>query len=558
MADTLPIGLSEPSLLSPLRHLVFRAMWLATIASNFGGVIQAVGAAWMMVLIAQSAGMVALVQASATLPIMLFSLLGGAVADSLDRRAVMIASQCSMLAVSTLLAIFTWLGLITPGLLLLFTFLLGCGMAFHTPALQASIGDMVPRADLAGAVSLNSLGFNIARSAGPAIGGAIVAAFGVAAAFAVNALSYVGLIFVLFRWRPAGPESTLPRERIGVAMAAGVRYVWMSPVIRVVLIRSLVFAIGASAVPSLMPVIARDLMAGGALTYGLLLGSFGIGAVAGALSSAWLRRSWSTEMIVGMSSIVMALASLLSGTSSHLAVTMLVLLAGGGAWLLALSTFNVTVQLYAPRWVAARAVSLYQMFVFGGLAIGSWCWGQMAEAWGIGPALAAAACVIITSAAVGLRLPLAPATEVDLTPLRTWTAPETEVPLEARSGPIVISIEYRIALADRAAFVAAMADRRRLRRRDGARRWSLLRDLADAEVWIERFELPTWLDYLRFNSRVTQEDAVTHDRVRALHAGPEPPQVRRMLERQTGSLPAGREPGARELADPVSDMSGST
>jgi MFS family permease len=555
MAD---ISQPEQTLLAPLRHPVFRAVWFASIASNFGGVIQSVGAAWMMVSIARSADMVALVQASVTLPIMMLSLFAGAVADSLDRRRIMIAAQSFMLLVSAALTVVAWLGLVTPELLLTFTFLIGCGMAFHSPAWQASVGDMVPRSDLAGAVSLNSLGFNMARSAGPAIGGAIVAAFGAASAFAFNAVSYIGLIAVLARWRPPVTENSLPRERIGVAIAAGVRYVSMSPVIRVVLVRGLVFGIGATGVPSLMPLIAHDVVAGGPLTYGLLLGAFGVGAVVGALSSAWLRQTISSEAIVSIASLTLALATLLAGISPYLALTMVVLFAGGGAWLLALSTFNVTVQLHAPRWVVARAMSLFQMFAFGGMAVGSWIWGHMAEGAGIAPALRAAAAVLIACAVMGLRLPLAPAAEIDLTPLRRWTAPETDVSVEARSGPVVITIEYRIAQENRAEFVAGMAERRRLRRRDGARHWSLLRDLADAEVWLERFELPTWLDYVRFNSRVTQEDAVTHDRVRALHMGPEPPKVRRMLERQTGSLPAGRAPGAREMASPVSDLSGST
>lgn len=557
MADTEASGpeRASASTLSPLSNPVFRAVWLASLASNFGGMIQSVGASWTMVSIAASAEMVALVQASVTLPILLLSLLAGAVADSLDRRRVMIAAQCFMLLVSLALAACAWWGLITPWLLLAFTFLIGCGTAFNGPAWQASVGEMVPRADLPAAVALNSMGFNIARSLGPAIGGAIVAALNAAAAFTINAFSYLALIAVLVRWRPARPETTLPRERIGVAIAAGIRYVAMSPAVRGVLGRSFLFGLGAIAIPALMPLIARHVIAGSALTYGLLLGAFGGGAVAGAFLTAPLRRRYSSELIVRWSCAIFAVTAVLAGLSPLIALTMTVLFVGGAAWVLTLSTFNVTVQLHSPRWVVARALSLYQMAAFGGMAAGSWIWGNVAGAQGITFALALAAAVQLGSAFLGLRMPLPQTGDLDLTPLRAWEPPETAVPMEARSGPVVITIEYRIAATDRREFLSAMAERRRIRRRDGARHWTLLRDLSDPELWIERFHLPTWADYIRHNNRITHEDAAAHDRVRALHQGPEPPVIRRMVERQTGSIPAGREPGPRELAEPLTDAS---
>lgn len=558
MTDSHPLNADaalRASTLSPLRHPVFRSVWIASMASNFGGMIQSVGASWLMTSIATSAEMVALVQASVTLPIMLLSLAAGAVADNLDRRRMMLGAQLFMLLVSVALAVTAWWGLITPWLLLSFTFLIGCGTAFNGPAWQASVGDMVPRSDLPGAVALNSMGFNIARSLGPAVGGAIVAAASAAAAFAVNAVSYVGLIAVLTRWRPESAPRTLPRETLGVAMAAGVRYVAMSPAIRVVLGRSAVFGIGASAIPALMPLVARDMVGGGPLTYGLLLGSFGFGAVGGAFGSARLRQALSPEAIVRWSCIGFAVAAALAGISPYLPATMTVLLLAGAAWVQALSTFNVTVQLNSPRWVVARALSLYQMAAFGGMAAGSWIWGITAESRSIETALLAAAGVLLACAALGFRLPLVPADDLNLDPLRAWTAPETAVQVEQRSGPVVVTIEYRIRQENVAAFLTAMAERRRIRRRDGARNWTLLRDLADPAVWIERFHTPTWLDYIRHNNRITQADAVVADRIRALHCGPEPPRVRRMVERQTGSLPAGREPGSHELAEPLTDPS---
>jgi MFS family permease len=539
--------------LAPLRFPVFRSVWLASTVSNLGGLIQSVGASWMMTSIADSANMVALVQASVTLPIMLLSLIAGAMADSLDRRKVMLGAQVFMLCVSIGLSIVAWSGAITPWLLLLFTFLIGCGAAFNAPAWQASVGDMVPRSHLAGAVALNSMGFNIARSVGPAIGGAIVAAAGAAVAFAVNAMSYIALIAVLSRWRPQTAPQLLPRESLGIAIGAGVRYVSMSPAIRTVLVRSAIFGLGASCAMALMPLIAKHLVAGGPLTYGVLLGAFGVGAVAGAMSSARLRSLLTTEGIVRVASLAFAGALAIAGVSTSLLVTMLALLIGGASWVVALSTFNVSVQLSAPRWVVARALSLYQMAAFGGLAAGSWLWGVLADRHGVDSALLIASTVLLLSGVIGWWQRLSQSEELDLTPLRTWQAPPTAVPVEARTGPVVVTIEYNILEQDVLEFLTAMNERRRIRRRDGARNWMLLRDLADPHVWIERYNTATWLDYIRHNNRLTHEDAVIPERLRALHRGPTGPIVRRMIERQTNVLPVASDSAAHDLAEPMTD-----
>jgi predicted MFS family arabinose efflux permease len=520
-------------------------------ASNFGGLIQSVGAAWLMTSLAASADLVALVQASVTLPIVLLSLVSGALADSLDRRLLMLTAQSYMLAISILLAIFAWAGLVTPWSLLLFTFLLGCGTALNGPAWQASVGDMVPREDLPSAVALNSMGFNIARSLGPALGGAIVAAAGAAAAFTVNAVSYLGLIAALVRWQPERSSQTLPRESLGAAMLAGLRYVAMSPSLRVVLLRAVVFGAGVSALPALLPLVARELVGGGPLTYGLLLGAFGVGAVAGALSSTTLRARLSTEGLIRLAALVFALAAAITGVSRSLAVTLTLLPLAGAGWVLALSSFNVTVQMSTPRWVVARSLSLYQMAAFGGMASGSWFWGSVAEQNGLTVALLGAAGALLGCAALGLVLPLSDVEGLDLGPLRQWSAPDTAVPVDGRTGPVVIAIDWRVAERDQAEFLKLMGKRRRIRRRDGAQGWVLLRDLSDPELWVERYHAPTWLDYVRLNNRLTRDDAEVFERLRQLNGGP--PKVHRMIEREA-RLPekdAGR--AAQDLAAPLSD-----
>ena len=532
---------------------IFRAVWLASMSSNLGGLVQAVGASWLMTQLSGNPRDVALVQASITLPIMLFSLLAGAVADNLDRRRVMLAAQGAMIAVSLALAAAAWAGLLTPLSLLAFTFLIGCGTALNNPAWQASVGDMVPRAALARAVALNAMGFNIARSVGPAIGGAVVAAAGAAGAFALNAASYVGLVAVLWRWRPDVPPRTLPPERLGTAMAAGLRYAAMSPKLLVVLARSAAFGTAAAAVPALLPVVARDLVGGGPLTYGLLLGGFGLGAVGGALTSTPLRRRLSSEGIVRLASAALVAGALGTAASRGLGPALPALALAGAGWVLALSTFNVTVQLSTPRWVVARALSLYQMAVFGGMAAGAWGFGTLAAAEGVAASIVVAAALQAAGGLWGLALPLPGIAGDDLAPLDRWREPATAVPLDPRSGPIVIAIEHRVAEENVPAFLVAMHERRRICRRDGARRWTLLRDLAEPELWIERWHVPTWLEYVRDAQRRTRADLENFEHVRALHIGHHEPRVHRMIERPVGSAAAGHPPSGREAGDPMTD-----
>lgn len=519
--------------LAPFRHETFRLIWAASLISNFGGLVQSVGAAWMMASISSSAHMVALVQASTSLPIMLFSLASGALADSFDRKKIMLTAQFFMLVVSVTLTVAAWYELITPWLLLAFTFLIGCGTALNNPAWQASVGDMVPRDDLPAAVALNSMGFNITRSVGPAVGGAIVAAAGAAGAFAANALSYFALIFALLRWRPMVPKSRLPREPFGRAISAGFRYVLMSPNIGKVLLRGFAFGLSTSAILALLPLVARDLVKGGPLTYGVLLGCFGIGAIGGALASARMRDALSSEAIVRLSFAGFAASAIVTAFSPLAVVTGPALFLAGACWVLALSLFNTTVQLSTPRWVVARALSLYQTMVFGGIAGGSWLWGTVAEDRGATNALLWAAATMIAGAALGLRYPLPQFESLNLDPLNRFSEPQLPLDIKPRSGPIVILIDYEIAEEDIPAFLTLMTERRRIRIRDGAGQWTLMRDLENPTVWTETYHVPTWVEYVRHNQRRTQADAENGDRLRALHRGMEPPRVHRMIERQT-------------------------
>ena len=332
----------------------------------------------------------------------------------------------------------------------------------------------------------------------------------------------------------------------------------MSPNILTVLGRGALFGAAAVALPALMPVVARDLIVGGPLVYGTLLGGFGVGAVGGALSSGWIRSHLTTEWIVrlGSAGLVIGLAG--TGLSRTMVTALPVLMLAGAGWVLALSTFNVTVQLSTPRWVVARALSLYQMATFGGMAAGAWGFGVLAEGQGVSAALLAAAALQAAGGLLGLVLPLPASGTDDLAPLDRFREPETAVPLDPRSGPIVVAIEHRVAESNVADFLTAMNERRRICRRDGARRWTLLRDLAEPDLWVERYHVPTWLEYVRDNSRRTRADLDNFERVRALHVDNHAPRVHRMIERPVGSAAMGHPPGGREAGDPMTDPTRAT
>lgn len=530
------IGLTVPdrkSPLSPLRHQTYRTIWIASLASNFGGLIQAVGAAWMMTALSTSENMIALVQASTSLPIMLFSLISGALADSFDRRKIMISAQFLMLASSIMLTFFAWSGWLTPWLLLFFTFMIGCGTALNNPSWQASVGELVPREDLPAAVTLNSVGFNITRSVGPAIGGVIVAAGGAAAAFFVNTFSYFALLYALFKWKPQAATSQLPREQLAPAISAGMRYVAMSPNIGKVLVRGFLFGLSASAILALMPVVARDLVEGGPLTYGIMLGAFGVGAIGGALISARLRERLSSEWIVRVAFLGFALSAGVTAISTSAILTSLVLTIAGASWVLALSLFNTIVQLSTPRWVVGRALSLYQTLTFGGIAVGSWLWGMLAETSGISNSLLCSCALMLFGVLVGIKLTMPAFESLNLDPLNRFVEPPLRLDIKPRSGPIAILIDYEIDDSDLPEFMALMAERRRIRLRDGARNWNLMRDLENPDIWTESYHVPTWVEYVRHNHRRTQADAEAWDQILALHRGATRPRVHRMIERQT-------------------------
>ena len=522
--------------MAPLRHPAFRLIWTATLVSNLGWLIQGVGAGWLMAEMTPSHDMVALVQGSTTLPIMILAVAAGALADNFDRRKVMLAAQLFMAAVSVLLTLAAWGGWLGPWSLLCFTFLLGLGSAMHLPAWQASMRDLVPREDLPAAVTLNSMSFNLMRSIGPALGGVIVAAAGAAAAFAINAVSYLAVIYALFRWNHRPETRDLPAERLHSAIWAGLRYVALSPNLMRVMARASVFGLSAVVLLALLPVVTRDTLQGGATTYGLLLGAFGLGAIGGALASPQLRRRAGIEAIVAWSFLGFGLGTVLVAVSTTLWLVLPGLLMAGAAWVSALSLFNVSTQLATPRWVVGRALAVYQTATFGGMALGSWLWGWISEVGSPQTALLIAAGVMLAGALMGRILPMPDFSDVNLDPANRFHEPALRLNLKARSGPILVMIDWDIPPENTTAFLALMAQRRRIRLRDGVGQWALLRDLETPDIWVESYHVPTWVEYIRHNQRRTQADSQNWDRLMDLHRGPEPPRIHRMIERETVPL----------------------
>ena len=525
---------------SPLEQPVFRAIWIATLVSNIGTWMQNTGAAWLMTSLAPSAIMVALVQTATNLPVFLLALPAGALADLVDRRRLLLFTQAWMLLSASALGALTMTGHTTPWVLLGSTLSLGLGGALNAPAWQAIIPELVPRHELPTAVALNSAGFNLARAVGPALGGFIVSTLGTGPTFFLNAVSFLGVLIVLFRWRRPARESTLPAERMMAAMRTGVRYVRHAPALIVVFIRSGTFIICGSAIMALLPLLAKQQLRLDATGYGLMLGSFGAGAVTGAIVLPLVRRRISVDMLVALGTLLFASSLVVLALVHQFIVLCGALLVSGAAWLSILSSFTSGVQSLAPSWVRGRAMSVYMLIIFGGMAGGSPLWGTAAGFYGIPNAFLAAAFGLLAGLAATARYRLSICEGLDLSPSMHWPVPSLALAPRPEDGPVLVTVEYRIDPAEESNFTYSMRRLRNSRLRDGAIRWSLFVDAADPERYIESFIVESWMEYLRQHERVTVADSQTESIVHAFHKGCGPPRVTHLLAK---ALPKGRRGG---------------
>ena len=520
---------AAPGAWSPLKIRLFRAMWLAILGSNVGTWVNDVAAAWVMAERTGSPLMVALVQSATTVPVVLLALVAGTLADIVDRRRYLLLTQGWMLLVAATLATLTGLQLLSPPLLVALTFAMGCGAAMAMPAQAAIVSELVPRPMLASAVALNSIGINIARSLGPAIGGLIVAQLGAGWAFGLNALSFGAMLWVLFNWKPEAQASSLPPEGFGAGLRAGLRYALRAGRLQAVLVKSAGFFFFASAATALLPLVVRGEMGGGAGTYGLLLGCIGIGAVSGALLLPRLRARLDRDLLVLLATLACAASLFGLAWLRSMALLPLAMLVNGFAWITVLSSLQIAAQTAVPAWVRARALSLYIMVFSLGMAAGGLSWGSIAQRTSIPWALTLAAIMRDRYRQSG-----------------HWPAPELAVPVTHDRGPVLVTVEYRIDADDRAAFHQLLGALGRTRRRDGAVIWGVAEDVATPGIHLEYFVTASWIEHLRQHARVTAEDRALQEQVRALHRNEHAPIVRHFVG-GTGALAAlhaGHEPHA--------------
>jgi MFS family permease/quinol monooxygenase YgiN len=514
---------------SPFGYAVFRALWIATLVSNVGTWMQNVGAAWLMTSLSHSPVMVALVQAAGILPMFLLSLPAGALADIIDRRRLLLLTQVWMTVVAALLGVVTLLGVVSPWLLLSLTFLLGLGAAANGPAWQAIVPELVPRPELVKAISLNSAGFNLSRAIGPAAGGMVVAAAGVGATFVLNAVSFLGVLAVLYRWERPPTETTLPAERMVAAMFTGLRYVRHAPRLRAVLWRVGIFMVFSSSLWALLPLVARYEVGGGPASYGLLLGCFGVGAVAGAGLMPWMRRYLAGEALMAVMTLLSAVTIAVVALVPLLAALAGAMFLSGAAWLVLLSSFNVAVQTAVPSWIRARALAVYMLVFAGGLAGGSAAWGAVASHGSLRTALLLSALGLVLSLLTMIRYRVEFDEEADLTPSLHWPEPHVVIEPHPGEGPVLVTVEYFIDPDNAQDFARAMRALGAIRRRDGALRWGLFQDAANPGRFIETFIVETWMEHLRQHERITMADRDTEKRAFAFHIGEMRPQVSHLI-----------------------------
>nr|WP_245720400.1 MFS transporter [Nocardia uniformis] len=498
---------------APLASTVFRALWIAQLVSNLGTWMQTVGAQWVLVDQPNAETLVPLVQTATTLPVMLLAIPSGVLADLVNRRRLLIAAQSVMAVLAALLAVLTATGHTTPSILLTLLFLLGCGQALTGPAWQAIQPDLVPRNQIPAAAALGSMGMNVGRAVGPALAGVLVALSGPTLVFALNAVSFAGILVVLIRWRRPDDDRDLPTERPIAALQAGLRFIAAAPAVRRVLLRCLLFVAPGSALWALLPVVAHARLGLSSSGYGLLLGALGLGAVLGATQLARLRRLLSPTRLLAVAAVTFGVATAGAAVVPHEAAVLALLVIGGFGWIIGMSTMNATMQLLLPGWVRARGLSVYQLVFMGGQAIGSLVWGLVAGWFGTETALIAATALLGLCAVTTLWWPVR-VSSVDTTPSAHWPEPVLVFEPAPKDGPVLVLETYRVPEEMAADFAEAMARVGRSRQRTGAMEWRLFRDVGAEDQYVEAFVVRSWAEHMiQHQVRLTAQDQAAEARV---------------------------------------------
>lgn len=523
----------KSSVVSVLRHSDFRKLWVGYLGTVQGYMTIQVSVAWVMTTLTDSPALIALVQASISAPIVAFSMIAGVFADSYDRRKQLLFAQGFIFLVVLVLAATQASGVMTWWLLLCLTFLIGTGIAVNNPAWQASIGDLVPRDEIRSAVALNNIANNLARSAGPAVSGVLLVVWPAWWTLALASLGYAWMFYTLIKWKRPAQESTLPRETFGSALLTGIRYTAMAPDISSTIGRVIIFAFGSIAILALLPALVTSKPGGSAFIYGLLLSVFGGGAMIGALFNRAVYDRLGGEgtarlafLGFGSSLVVLALAD-------NFWLMALPLPLAGATWVSGYSTFNSTIQLSTARWVVGRVMSMHQTGVFTGVTLGSISAGMIAAHTSPSTALLVSAGVLGVGAAIGFIRPVPEVNTDDLDAVGRFNAPAPNADIDARSGPIMVTIAYQVLPEKLDAFFSAISVRRQARRRDGARNWTLYQDVVEPQIWLETYQVTNWVEYVRHNERQTLGDQNNLDELRQFLATDPTKSVHRYVQRPT-------------------------
>jgi MFS family permease len=520
-----------------LRNRLFRLLWIANIASGIGSTLHDTAAVWTMATLTASATLVTLMQTMSSLPLFLLALPAGALADLVDRRKVIIGAQFGALMATLLLVVLSWQGGLTPTRLLTITLLLGISSAFTMPTWQALLVEIVGKPDLAGAITLSSVGTNIARALGPLIAGVVLAASGPTAAFVLNAVSFLGILWVLIRWRrPPSPVGAHAEHMIG-AMVTAVRFTRHSPVIRAVLVRIAGFAFFAIAPIALLPLIVRgrNLAAG---DFGALMGAYGVGGIIAAFGLLpGLRRRFTSDTILLGATLVFAGMTVALAALAERVLMGFTLFAAGAAWMIAVSTLAVAAQSAFPDWVRARSSATYLIAFQAALAIGALVWGAVTARFGATAALGVAAAGLVGTAGFGRFFPVNAARTLDLTSSAHWEAHTFAFSGSKDAGPVVVELDYEIPSENAGAFRADIARLRLVRLRDGAFRWALAQNMENPRMFRESFHVGSWDEHVRQHGRATVDDRTIEEAVLRWHAGAQPPRATHYLLQNVSASP---------------------
>jgi len=516
MPTTAETPAPPPSTWSTLRHPSFRGLWASGGVYFIGNAMQAMAAAWMMVELTGSAFLAALVQTAVFLPMFLLALPAGVLADTSDRRRLILGALMVQAATASTLALLVLGGMAGPGTLLFFIFVAGCCTALLSPAWNSAIGDSIPRDELPQAITAISIAYNAARAVGPALAGVVFALAGAGWIFLIAVLSTLAMWFGVRRWPPKPhPPSRLPAERLWGGMLSALRFARHSEAILAQLVRTVAYSASGSALWALLPSIAQRQLGLGAAGFGLLMGCLGGGAVTIGLVVGRLRERAGLEKLVAVGCLVFATVMLIAAFSHSRPLVYTALVFGGAAWMAVMTTFNTATQTSAPPWVRARATALHTLCALGSFAIGSAFWGALSGIVGLPSALCLAAACMGAGILLARRFALRMGQASDVTPATPWEDSFVFHEPDPEAGPVAVEIGYRIRADETAAFLEAASQLRAPRRRDGATFWRLYRDLADPSRYVERFIVTSWAEYLHQRARATQTDHELESRVRA-------------------------------------------